>query len=155
MTANIVLEDVANAIAALSVSGVNIRDIDQIPETAKNIIPVLFPVPNGFITDLVWSRETFGIDADAAMNLTYILHYRYLHAIVGSGGGLLAVYAAMIRNIINILKAIFADSDLGNAVDVTLNSISDIGVHTVHTDPAGDLQYHGVEITLKVTEYIQ
>lgn len=152
MTATIVLEDVADAIAALSVAGVNIRDIDQIPETAKNILPVFFPVPNGFITDLAWSRESFGADADAKMNLTYILHYRYLHGVVGTGGGLLAVYAAMIRNIINILKAIFADSNLGDAVDVTLNGISDIGVHT---DPTGELKYHGVEITLKVTEYIQ
>jgi len=152
MTVAILLEDIVSDIAALSVAGVNIRDLDQIPENAKNILPVLFPVPNGFITDLIWTRESFGAETAAAMNLTYVLHYRYLHAIVGSGGGLLAVYGGMIRNIILILKAIFSDSSLGAAVDVTLNSISDIGVHT---DPAGELQYHGVEITLKVTEYIQ
>jgi len=152
MTTDIVLEDVVNAIAALNIAGVNVRDLDKIPETAKNIMPVLYPVPNDFVTDLAWSRETFGGDAAAAMNMTYTLHYKYLHAIVGSGGGLLAVYAGMIRNIIKIMQAIFADSSLGDAVDVTLSGISGLGVHT---DPAGEMQYHGVDITLRVIEYIQ
>lgn len=152
MTIDINLEDVASAIAALSIAGVTVRDIDNIPVNAKTMIPVLYPVPNGFVTDLIWSRETFGTESVQAMNLTYVLHYKYLHAIVGSGGSLLSVYGAMIRNIIKIIKAIFEDSDLGGAVDVTLNTISDIGVHT---DPAGEMQFHGVDITLKVTEFIQ
>ena len=152
MTADIKLEDVASAITLLNVSGINVRDIDNIPANAKTILPVLYPVPNGFVTDLAWSRESFGNDDTRAMNLTYILHYKYLHAVVGSGGGLLTVYARMIENIIKILQAIFTDSNLGGAVDVTLNTISDIGVHT---DPAGELQYHGVDITLKVMEFIQ
>ena len=152
MTIDINLEDVASAIAALSIAGVTVRDIDNIPVNAKTMIPVLYPVPNGFVTDLTWSRETFGTESVHAMNLTYVLHYKYLHAIVGSGGSLLSVYGAMIRNIIKIIKAIFEDSDLGGAVDVTLNTISDIGVHT---DPAGEMQFHGVDITIKVLEYIQ
>ena len=152
MTTDVKLEDVASALADLSISGVTVRDIDNIHANAKTILPVLYPVPNGFITDLAWSRESFGDDNVRAMNLTYILHYKYLHAIVGSGGGLLTVYARMIENIIKILQAIFTDSNLGGAVDVTLNTISDIGVHT---DPAGELQYHGVDITLKVMEFIQ
>ena len=152
MTIDINLEDVASAIAALSIAGVTVRDIDSIPVNAKMMIPVLYPVPNGFVTDLTWSRETFGTESVHAMNLTYVLHYKYLHAIVGSGGSLLSVYGAMIRNIIKIIKAILEDSDLGGAVDVTLNTISDIGVHT---DPAGEMQFHGVDITIKVLEYIQ
>ena len=74
MTTDIKLEDLASAIADLSISGVTVRDIDNIPANAKTILPVLYPVPNGFVTDLAWSRESFGDDNVRAMNLTYILH---------------------------------------------------------------------------------
>ena len=152
MTADVNLVAIADALSALQVSGVNVRDIDQIPENATNIVPVFFPIPNGFITDMVWERETFGADTVAKMNLTYVLHYRYLHAPIGSGGGLLAVYAGLIKNLVKILQAIFADSNLsGEVVDVSLNGISDIGALP---DPAGN-PFHGVDITLKVLEYIQ
>ena len=149
---SISLEQVVGAIADLDVSGVNVRDIDNIPTNAKTILPVLYPLPNGFITELTWTRESFGSDAVAAMNISYVLHYRYLHAVVGSGGGLLSVYAGMINNIVKILAALFADSNPSGAVDMTLVTISDIGALP---DPSGELQYHGVDITIRVLEYIQ
>lgn len=152
MTVEIKLVDVVDAINNLSIAGVNIKSLDNIPESALSSLPVFYPVPNGFITEMQWSRETLGTDATKGMNLSYTLHYKYLHAVVGSGGGLLAVYSGMIIKIILILKAIFADSNLGEAVDVTLQGISDIGVHT---DPAGQTQYHGVDISIRVLEFIQ
>ena len=152
MTIDVNLVTVADSIAALNVSGVNVRDIDQIPESALPILPVLYLRPNEFITNLKWSRETYGTDATAAMNLTYVLHYHYLHAVVGSAGSLLSVYSGLITNLIKILKAIFEDSNPDGAVDMTLVSISSVGVLT---DPAGEVKYHGVEISLQVTEYIQ
>ena len=152
MTIAINLVTVADAIAALNISGVTVRDIDQIPESALPILPVLYPRPNEFITNLKWSRETYGADSAAAMNLTYVLHYHYLHAVVGSGGGLLSVYSGLITNLVKILAAIFDDSNPSGAVDMQLVSISSVGVLT---DPAGETKYHGVEISLQVTEYIQ
>lgn len=152
MTIDINLVTVADSIAALNVSGVNVRDIDQIPESALSILPVLYPRPNEFITNLKWSRETYGTDSVAAMNLTYVLHYHYLHAVVGSGGGLLAAYSGLLTNLVKILTAIFEDSNPSGAVDMQLVSISSVGVLT---DPAGLEKYHGVEISLQVMEYIQ
>ena len=152
MTIAINLVTVADAIAALNISGVTVRDIDQIPESALPILPVLYPRPNEFITNLKWSRESYGADSAAAMNLTYVLHYHYLHAVVGSGGGLLSVYSGLITNLVKILAAIFDDSNPSGAVDMQLVSISSVGVLT---DPVGETKYHGVEISLQVTEYIQ
>lgn len=151
MTVTVNLVTVADSIANLSISGVNVKDIDQIPESALPVLPVLFPLPNGFITDVNWTRLTLG-DAEAQMNLEYVLHYRYLHAVVGSGGGLLAVYSDMITNIAAILKKIFENSTLLGAVDITLESVSDIGALP---DPAGQTQYHGVNIALRVLEFTQ
>jgi hypothetical protein len=145
------LVTVADSISKLSIAGVNVRDLDQIPESAMNNLPVLYPIPNGYITGINWQRLTFG-DSEALMDTDYLLHYRYLHAVVGSGGGLLSVYAGMVFNIVAILKTIFANSTITGAVDLTLDSISDIGALT---DPAGQTLYHGVDITLKVLEFTQ
>ena len=150
MTIALNLVTVAESIADLDIAGVTVRDIDQIPEAALTLLPVLYPLPNGFITDMTFTRQTQG--NSAAMDLSYTLHYRYLHAIVGSGGGLLTVYSGMIENIVKILEAIFGNSNLTGAVDVELNGVSDIGVMF---DPAGQTQYHGVDITLRVLEFVQ
>jgi len=152
MTITVNLATVADSISNLSISGVNVKDIDQIPESALSVLPVFYPRPNEFITDLKWSRESYGADSAAAMNLTYTLHYYYLHAVVGSGGGLLAVYSGLITNLVLILKAIFENSNPTGAVDMQLLSISSIGVLT---DPAGETKYHGVEVSLRITEFIQ
>lgn len=152
MTIAVNLETIATAIAGISVTGVNMRGIDKIPENALSILPVFYPSPTGFVTDMAFERVSFGADNSAKMNLTYTLNYTYLHAPVGSGGGLLAVYAGMITNIVLILEAIFANSTPNGAINMELAGISDIGVQT---DPAGETNYHGVSIAFRVEEYVQ
>lgn len=151
MTVTVGLITVADSISNLSISGVNVRDIDQIPENALAILPVLFPLPNGFVTDVVFSRQSMG-DAEALMNMEYVLHYRYLHAAIGSGGGLLAAYSGLLTNLAAIVKKILESSNVTGAVDVTLQSVSGIGPLP---DPGGQTQYHGVDIALKVLEFAQ
>jgi len=152
MTIALNLVTVAESIAALDVPGVTFYHIDRIPESAITNLPVFFPVPNGYVTEMTFTRQSQGADTVAAMDVTYTLHYRYLHAVVGSGGGLLSVYAGMIENIVLILEKIFANSNLSGAVDVQLQEVSNIGVLT---DPSGTNQFHGVDIALKVLEFVQ
>lgn len=152
MTITVNLATIAESIAALNISGVHVRDIDQIPESAMSILPVLYPRPNEFVTNMSFERETFGGDSGATMTLRYVLNYQYLHAVVGSGGGLLAVYNGLITNLVRILEAIFADSNPDGAWDMQLLTVSNIGVLT---DPAGMEKYHGVEISLQVIDNIQ
>jgi hypothetical protein len=151
MTITVNIVTVAQSISNIGIAGINVRDIDNIPENAMPILPVLFPVPNGFITDTNFERVTFG-GSSAKMDLVYTLHYRYLHAVVGSGGGLLAVYEGLLTNLAKILEKIFYNHAPTGAVDMVLSSVSDIGVLT---DPGGQTMYHGVDFALRITEFVQ
>jgi hypothetical protein len=152
MTISVKLAIVVTAIAGLSISGVNVRDVDNIPVDASKILPVLYPKPDDFITGLDFKRITTGGHGTAQMDLVYTLHYRYLHAPVGSGLGVLSTYAALIDNLALIMATIFGNDDIAGAVDMELSDISNIGPLT---DPAGSTTYHGVDIALKITEQAQ
>ena len=150
--ADINLIEIVESIAARDIEGVANRGLDRIPENAKTIAPVFYPVPNGFITDMVFERVTAGADSVAAMNLSYTLNYRYLHTPIGSAGGLLQTYENLITNLVTILLAIMADSNPTGAVDMQLLSVSNIGALP---DPAGEMFFHGVDIALRVEEFVQ
>ena len=152
MTIDCKLNTVTASIAALSISGVKIRNIDSVPESAAMLCPVLFPRPNEFVTDIEFTRESQGGGGTALMNFSYTLNYVYCHAPIGSGlGGLFSVYSALITKIILILEKMFASDNLSGAIDLQVISVSNVGPVA---DPAGN-QYHGVEIGLRVLEFIQ
>lgn len=151
MTITVNFVTVADSLAGLQIPGVTVLGLDQIPEDAKNIVPCLIPRPENFITDITFEKVSYGAEDVAKMNMTYTLNYIYLHAPIGAGGGLLAVYGAFMTALAKILKAIFGDSSPSGAVDMALQGISGIGPIE---DPAGN-QYHGVEIALRVLEHVQ
>jgi hypothetical protein len=66
-------------------------------------------------------------------------------------GGVFSVYSALITKIILILEKMFASDNLSGAIDLQVVSVSNVGPVA---DPAGN-QYHGVEIGLRVLEFIQ
>lgn len=152
MTINVQLREIVTAISNISVQGVNVKDLNKIPEDASELCPIFFPNPDGFITDMAWSPESFGADNVRKMNLEYTLNYRYLHAPVGGTGDILSAYEGLVVNVIAILEAIFADSTPDGSIDMTLQGITELGSQT---DIADQLQYHGVDIALRVLEYIQ
>ena len=43
---------VSASIAALSISGVTIKDVDEIPDSAAMLCPLIVPRPNDFITNI-------------------------------------------------------------------------------------------------------
>lgn len=152
MTLTVGIVTIADSISNLSISGVSVKDIDQIPESALSVLPVLFPRPQKWITDISFPIKSLGGDENRAIDCTYVMNYRYLHAVVGSGGGLLAVYASLIANLILIVKAILSNSSPTGAIDMSIAYITDIGVLT---DPAGETQYHGVEFGIRILEFVQ
>lgn len=151
MTIDVQIEGVVSDITSMNVAGVNIKGVEDIQENAEATLPLFQPRPDGFITDMEFERVSFGSDGTAKMNLTYTLNYRYLHSKIGSGGGLLSTYGGLVKKLALILEKIFAYDAETDAVDVTLQSISDIGPLP---DPAGN-QYHGVDISLRVLEFAQ
>ena len=144
------IANVCDEIAGLSVTGVTIRDIDEIKEElGGRDTPYLMPKPDGFITDFSVERDSFGAAANARKTATYTLNYTYLHAPLGSGRGLFDVYDGMVKNSFAILDAIIA-KDSTIAVDLVP---SDALAYGPVVDPAGNA-YHGCIISVYVTEFV-
>lgn len=152
MTIAVNFTTVTNSIAALTVAGVTIKDVDEIPMDALKILPVMFPKPDNFITNVTFSRETYGTGGTAKMNFSYTLNYRYLHSPVGARLNMLSAYSGLITNLAAILVEIFENDKLAGLVDLQLESIGQIGPLT---DLAGQTTYHGVDIGLRVLEFAQ
>lgn len=150
MTVSVSLATVADSIAGLSISGVNVRDIDKIPDNASMLTPLLIPQPNGFVTDIAPTFESFGSNAAQKMNLAYTLNYVFLHSQVGSGISAYSAYADLIADFVTIVNAVMSNDRISGAVDIRLQSIGNIGVIN---DPA-DNEYWGIQFSFRVLEYV-
>lgn len=148
---NVQLDTVANSIAALEIDGINIVDIDNIPESAMMQTPLLLPQPNGFVSDIAPEFRTYGSGGVAKIDLQYTLNYLYLHAPTGSGISTFDAYKGLLENIILIFESIFASDVVSGAIDLQLSTMSDIG--TVQ-DPSGN-DYWGIQFSLRILEHVQ
>jgi hypothetical protein len=150
MTINCQLVTIVNAIAELQVDGLNMRDLKHIPESAIDSCPVFFPAPDGFVSNVTFTPQSFGSDSQRKLDLAYSLKYRFLYAPLGAGA-FLQNYAGMITMLAEILEAIMGNSTPEGSVDMNLETLA---VNAM-VDPAGQNQYHGAEITLRVLEFAQ
>lgn len=150
MTIASTISTVTDGIAGLIISGVTIKDIDQIPEAARLLTPLVIPQPNNFVTDLSVTFETFGSNGSAKINTNYTLNYVFLFCEVG-GLSAFAAFSGLIEKLSAILVAIDSNDAISGAVDVKINSIGNLGVIT---DPAG-VEFWGLEFSLRVLEYTQ
>jgi len=150
MTIASTISTVTNSIAALSISGVTIKDIDEIPDTARLLTPLLIPQPNNFVTDLSVSFETFGSNGGAKINTNYTLNYVFLYCEVG-GISAFAAFGGLMTKLSALFDAINSNDAITGAVDVKINSVGNIGVIT---DPAGN-EFWGLEFSLRILEYTQ
>lgn len=151
MTINVQFDTVASSISDLSVDGVQILNIDQIPESADLLVPLLMPQPNGFVSDISPQFQSYGSGGTAKIDLQYTLNYVYLHAPIGSGISTYDVYKGLLTNLIAVFEEIFGNDAPEGAIDLQLSSLSDIG--TV-TDPGGH-EFWGVLFSLRVLEHVQ
>jgi len=142
---------IANSIAALSISGVNIKDVDQIPPNADRLEPILFPEPLGFVTDFTLTRDSQGSNTFLAKyTVTYNLHYTFLFAPVGSGRTGLDLYDDMVGKAFAILDAIISNDAITGAVDIQPAETLDFGPVP---DPAGNM-YIGCRFVFQITEFV-
>ncbi len=150
MTVTSAFSTIANSIAALSVSGVTIKDIDEIPQSAALLCPVLIPQPNDFVTDFEASFQSLGSNGTAKIDLTYTLNYVYLHCEAGSGISAFDIYSGLITNLSAILVAVLSNDAITGLVDMKPR----IGSIGVIEDPSGN-RYWGVMLSLSILEYAQ
>ena len=142
---------VSASIAALSISGVTIKDVDEIPDTVNNLCPVLMPQPNNFVTDIQVVRQSFGSNGTQKLDCNYTLNYLFLYAEVGSGIGAFAPYSGLLTLLTTTLNVILNNDSVTGLVDMSLAGVSNVGVVT---DPS-DREYWGVQIALRCLEYAQ
>ncbi len=151
MTVTVEVDTVSLSIAALSISGVTIKDIDHIPDSAKLLCPLLIPQPNDYMSNTKVASMSFGSNGSQKINLEYDLQYVYLHCESGSGVNAFAPYGSLIRKIKQILITLISNDSISGLVDLTVNSISNVGIIN---DPAGN-SYWGVLVSLHVLEHSQ
>lgn len=141
---------IATAIAALSISGVTVKNITEIPESVSTRdCPILFPSPDSWLGgangEPADGSTTFGTALTRYWLFNRVYKYIYLHAAVGSGRGLRDHLSAMATKADAVIEA-FCELDV-SGVDVQNVSIGSFGVLT---DPAGNSFYgFTVDITLR------
>ena len=148
-------DTIASSIATLSVPGVTVLGLDEIPETVTGRdCPLMYPRPDGFMSNLRVERVSFGPASSAAKDVRYTLHYTFLLAPVGDGRGLFDVYADMVSYVLAILDAIIADDALNGTItgviDITPQGVVRFGLVA---SPAGG-HFHGAQLSFEVLEHV-
>ncbi len=140
---------VTNSIAALSVSGVSVKDADEIADSIGLGTAILAPRPDDFITGLTITPAEL---TKQNLDVSYTLHYQYYHCKIAGGlGGMFGVYAAMLAKLALIIKAFANDATLSGAID---NGAPQIGKIGPVVDAAGNT-YHGCEISMTVKQFLE
>ena len=146
MTYAINFTTVTNSIAALSISGVTVKDVDEITSSRMGQGAILAPRPDGFVTDISFTPDEM---TKQKLTLKYTLNYVYYHCPIGSTLNF-ADYSNLIGKLALILAAMIEDHTLTGAVDTEAPSVGDIGPVL---DPAGNA-FHGCTISLTISQFI-
>ena len=142
---------VADSISKLSISGVTVKDIDEIPERVLvRDGAVLYPRPDGFVTNMKVVPAAFGSAGTRKYTVTYTLHYMLITAPIGKGRGLFDVYSDLVSKTYLVIDAIIANDNLSGSVEFQTRDVQNFGPVV---DPAGN-PHHGCEIVVDVTEFV-
>jgi len=150
MTVSLNLANIANSISALSVSGVTVKDKDEIVGNWTPLPNVLYPNIDGggWVTGFGLDYVTVMQGASAKMDISYTLNYRFLGVQCGDISIVPAAYSALVDKLILIINAIIAmDEPYSGAVEMKLGDVS-IGERT---DPAGN-NFFGADFALNIVE---
>lgn len=147
MTVSLLLSSITGAIADLSIQDVTIKDHDGIAASWVSTPNVLYPNPEGFITNFRVEYDTL-LRGDAPLWVLYTLNYRFLGTQLGDLATLPVAYTAMIEKVARVAAAlIMEDAPYSGKVEMEVASI----VVGARVDPAGN-QFHGADIALNVKE---
>lgn len=138
------------AIAALTVTGVTIRDTSNMSDliTTRDC-PVLAPRPNNFIGLNPVERDTYGASPVARKTMTFSLSYRFFHSPIGQGRGEYEIFPLYLVKIFAIMDALIA-CDLGGTVDMNLSGVPNLGVVV----DGADNQFWGSDLDIMCTVFI-
>lgn len=150
MTFSLLLSSICDSISAISISGVTVRDVDQIAPTWVSTPNVLYPNPNneGFIKGFGMEFDSIMQGTSAPSTVRYSLNYRFLGTPIGDMANFSSAYADVVSKVALIVNAIISNpAPYSGRVQMSLGSVS-VGAKT---DPAGN-RFHGADFELLITE---
>jgi len=150
MAYSISLAAVANSIAALSISGVTMKDVDELASSWKMQANILYPKPDNWITGAKFTADSFGSNSAEAARFSCNMTYRFLGTAVGTMASFTTAYSNVITKMVLIINAITSTDIFTGAHDFRFVSASNIGPLS---DPAGNI-FHGVDLTFWYEEFI-
>lgn len=152
------ITSLVDAISQLEISGVRVRDMDQIPYTINSRdCPMLLPEPLNFIQSIELTTDSFGTPDIAKMTIKYQLNYTFCFCPAGLDRGKeLEQYGNMVKKVFAILDVFILNqnmtsgTDFDEAVDVAPVGITEFGPVSA---PDGG-QFLGCKFQFMVTEFI-
>lgn len=132
----------------LSSQGIHSYDSDEIPVSALANCPAFVPKVQGYISNMLPVRQSFGSDGNEKMDLGYDLTWQYLHAPI-STTLTFGDFQNMLTNIEYIVEQILNNDMPNGSIDMTLNGIPTVGI----VPDAANNQYIGAEFSLHITEF--
>lgn len=143
------ISTVCTSIAALTVAGVTIKDLGDVPPSGERITPILFPDPARPLSNYAAERMSFGGGSSHLADADYDLNYIFLFAKIGAGRTGLDYLEACVEKVQLIIDAVMEIDTITGAVDVWPSSVGDV---IVITDPAGN-NYIGCNLSFHVKEF--
>jgi len=139
---------VTNSIAALSVTGLTIKDIDEIPQGVMDRdCPILTPNPDNFITKFEAKPDTLD---KSKWTVEYELNYLLLYAVVGSGRTtVMEKFSGMVSKAFAFIDAVAAALTLTGSVDWEPGVVDSFDVVTI-----GENSFHSCHVNMHITEFI-
>lgn len=148
MTFSLYLANIADAISSITISGVTVKDKDQLSGAWLSLPNVLYPNPDNWISGFAIKYDALMQGASAPLTVTYTLNYRFLGVQVGDMATFPVSYSALVDKVVAIINAIEAVyAPYSGRVEMILGGVS-IGART---DPAGN-SYFGADIALNISE---
>jgi hypothetical protein len=144
------LGNITEAISQISISGVKVKDKDEISASWVSENNVLYPRPDepGFLTNLQLTYLSIPRGEEAKVDFSYTLNYRFLSTQIGDMAGFTQAYSLLIDKTLLILAAMVkTHAPYDGRVDMEVGDLN----FGAKVDPAGN-SFHGVDIALNITE---
>jgi len=148
MTVSLNLANVATAISNISVSGVTVKNKDEVAGSWTSKPNVLFPNPENWVTGFGMTWDAMLQNASAPMTINYTLNYRFLGVAVGDISAMPVSYSALVDKLILIINAIISTpAPYSGRIEMKIGDVS-IGPKI---DPAGN-NFYGADFAVNISE---
>lgn len=142
---------ITNSIAALTVTGLTIKDMDEVPKSLNHReCPMLIPDLDKFVSGFNVQPDTFGAAASRKWTVRYNLTYMLVYAQVGMGRvTVVENYSGMVAKAYAFIDAVMAADTISGCVDHLAGTIGDFAI-----TEWGGTSYNTCSVSLAIVEFV-